>query len=136
MKPQTQARATLIANTITNSDDTPKMAGLAFGSIFSIVLGLLPRLIACFNPSDGREAKDYVARRWNQDNASNQYRGYKKELVKSVTRQALNAARRERQRITFEQAQQIAFATLDNVRLGDQSQASIIIAENHDFTLI
>ena len=136
MKPQTQARATLITNAITSFGNEPKMAGLAFGNIFSIVLELLPRLIACFNPADGREAKDYVTKRWNQDNASNQYRGYKKELVKSVTRQALNAARRERQRITFEQAQQIAFATLDNVRLGDQSQASIVISENHDFTLI
>lgn len=131
-KPQTLARATLIANSVSE----PRVAGLAFGSIFSIVLELLPRLIACFNPSDGSEVKDYITKRWKQQDASNQYRGYKRDLVRSVTRQALNAARKNQQRITFEQAQEIALATLDNARLGDQSQASIVISENHDFILI
>jgi hypothetical protein len=112
------------------------MSGLAMGSIISILIEMLPRIIACFNPTDGQEAQRYVMRRYNQEQASNSNRGYKKDLVKAMTRQALAAARKNKQNITFEQASEIALATLDSIRLGNTSQASIMISENHDFVLI
>jgi len=129
-KPQTQARANLIADNLNNK---PKMLGLDFGSLNGIVGRLLPILIACFNPDDGQQAQEYVSKRWTATNADNIYCGYDKRLVKSVARSAKQAARQEGQIITWRQAYEIALSTLDDIRVGDANQASIAIAENHDF---
>lgn len=133
LKPQTQARANLIADQLNHR---PQMMGLDFGSIVAIIIELLPIIIDCFDPDDGPQAQEYVEKRYNEDNAENAYRGYDKRLVKAMARRAKQAARRKSQRITWTQAYEMAFAALDDIRTGDAHQASVAIAENHDFLLI
>ena len=132
-KPQTEARANLIADGLNNK---PKMMGLDFGSIVSIIIELLPMIIACFDPDDGPQAVEYVTKRYDEAESSNSYRGYDKALVKAMARRAKQAGRKQGQRITWGQAYEMAFAALDDIRLGDAHQASIAISENHDFMLI
>lgn len=129
-RPQTEARANKIAEACNHR---PEMLGFDFGTIVLIVSVLLPYIIDCFDPDDGPQAVDYVNDRWNEENTDNEYRGYDKRLVKAMTRRAKLAARRCHQRATWTQAREIAFATLDDIRNGDPQQASIAIAENHDF---
>jgi len=130
---QTNARATLISQSLEGRE---QMMGLDFGSIITIITQLLPMIIACFNPDDGPQAQAYVSKRYNPANADDQYRGYDKRLVKAMARQAKNAGRREKQHVTWTQAYEMAFAALDDIRTGDAHQASVAIAENHDFLLI
>lgn len=129
-KPQTEARANTIADMLNHR---PQMLGFDFGAIVLIVLKLLPYIIDCFDPDDGPQAVDYVNKRWSEENKDNDYRGYDKRLIKAVTRRAKLAARRCHQRVTWTQAREIAYATLDNIRNGDPQQASVAIAENHSF---
>ena len=76
-KPQTEARANMIAATL---DGKPQMLGLGFTSIITIIMDLLPTIIACFNPDSGSQAVEYVAKRFKLSDAANEYRGYFREL--------------------------------------------------------
>lgn len=129
-KPQTEARANAIAEALNHR---PQMLAFDFGAIVLIVIKLLPYIIDCFDPDDGPQAVAYVEQRWNEEDKDNDYRGYDKRLLKAVTRRAKFAARRSQQRVTWTQAREIAFVTLDNIREGDPQQASVAIAENHNF---
>lgn len=133
MGTQTKARATLIAQSL---DGRQQMMGLDFGGIVSIIIELLPIIIDCFDPDDGPQAQEYVAKRYDASEKDNAYRGYNKALVKSMARRAKQAARRKKSRVTWTQAYEMAFAALDDIRTGDTGQASVAIAENHDFLLI
>lgn len=133
MGTQTNARAENIAKSL---DGREQMMGLDFGGIVSIIIELLPMIIDCFDPDDGPQAQDYVAKRYDASNASDLYRGYDKRLVKAMARNAKQAARRKKSRITWSQAYEMAFAALDDIRTGDAHQASIAISENHNFLLI
>lgn len=139
-KPQTEARANNIADALNHR---PQMLGFDFGAILLIITKLLPMIIDCFDPDDGPQAAAYVNRRYDSgdsDDSDNtdilcrlSYRGYDKRLVKATTRRVKQAARRQGQRVTWSQAYEMAYATLDNIREGDQQQCSVAIAENHDY---
>ena len=132
-RPQTEARANMIAQDL---DGKPQMLGLGIASIITIIMDLLPTIIACFNPDSGTQAVEYVTQRFNLSDKDGTYRGYDKRLVKTMARRAKDAGRRNRQMVTWDQSYEIGFAALDNIRLGDANQANIAIAENHDFLLI
>ena len=131
---QTQARASKIADSLKSA---ASFAGFDFGSgsVISIVLDLIPILVNCFRPDDGQQAKEYVVKRWNANLSNNEYGGYDKRLLKAVSRRAKDAAAKSKKSITWEQAEDIALKTLDDVRTGNAQQASLIIKEN-DFLLI
>ena len=131
-KLQTKARARLIADKVEPS----KMLGLDVVTILKIAEILLPMLIDCFGPDDGQQAQRYVDKRFNKDKSDNDYRGYDKRLAKGMARRAKLAARRNGTSITWGQAYEIGFKTLDDIRTGDTNQASLAIAENIDFMLI
>lgn len=131
-KPQTEARANTIAATL---DGKPQMLGLGVTSIITIIMDLLPTIIACFNPDSGNQAVEYVAKRFKLSDAANEYRGYDKRLVKTMARRAKDSGRRSKQLVTWDQAYEIAFAALDDIRNGDVNQASVAISENY-FILI
>jgi hypothetical protein len=133
LKPQTEARASLIADRLNNK---PQMMGLDFGSIVGIIIELLPIIIDCFDPDDGPQSVEYVTKRYNEAEADGSYRGYDKRLAKAMARRAKQAARRKKQRVTWSQAYEMGFAALDDIRTGDAHQASVAISENHDFLLI
>jgi len=88
-------------------------------------------IIDCFDPDDGPQANEYVLNRYIAANCDDNYRGYDKRLVKATARRVKQAARRNKQRVAWVQAYEMAFATLDDIRQGDQQQASIAISENH-----
>jgi hypothetical protein len=132
-KPQTEARANGIAQKLSESGP---MAVFDIATLIPILTTLLPSLIACFDPDDGPQAKDYVASRFTSSDADSNYRGYDKRLVKAMARRAKQAGRQEGTRLSWTQAYEAAFVTLDDIRVGDSSTASIAISENHDFLLI
>ena len=132
-KPQTEARANLIVDSLNNK---PKMMGLDFGSIVSVIMELLPIIINCFDPDDGPQSVQYVSARYTDADKGNEYRGYSRSLARSMARNAKQAARRKGQRITWAQGYEIGFAALDDIREGDPQQASVAISENHNFLLI
>ena len=132
-KPQTEARARGIAEKLSANG---AMSAIDLGSIISIITSLLPILIDCFDPDDGPQSQKYVKDRYDKSEAGEKYRGYDKRLVKAMARRAKQAARRQHMRISWAQAYEAAFASLDDIREGDTSTASIAIAENHDFLLI
>jgi hypothetical protein len=128
-KPQTEARANSIAAAL---NGRPKMLGIDINNIILIIQELLPIIIDCFDPDDGPQAAEYVLKRFSAANSDNDYRGYDKRLVKATARRTKQAARRKRQRVTWTQAYEMSFATLDDIRQGDPQQASIAISENHE----
>lgn len=132
-KPQTEARANLIADSLNNR---PQMMGLDFGSIVSIIMELLPIIIDCFDPDDGPQSVQYVSARYKAEDKDNKYHGYTRSLARTMARNAKQAARRKGQRITWTQGYEMGFAALDNIREGDPQQASVAISENHNFLLI
>lgn len=132
-QPQTDARARGIAEKL--SANGP-MSAIDLGSIISIITQLLPIIMDCFDPDDGPQAQKYVEDRYDESESGGKYRGYDKRLVKAMARRAKQAARRQGMRITWGQAYEAAFTSLDDIREGDTSTASIAIAENHDFLLI
>ena len=139
IKLQTKARSRLIVDRIYDDQaggQPSKMLGLDVATVLSIMEILLPILIDCFGPDDGQQAQEYVDKRHIDGNAFNAYRGYDKRLVKATARRAKQAARRDRKSITWGQAYEVAFATLEDIRTGDTNQASLAIAENMDFMLI
>lgn len=104
--------------------------------IIKILQMVIPMMIDCFDPSDGAEASEYVKKRYNSGSSQNRYGGYDKRLVKSVARITKRAARRERSRITWDQAYDLGLATLDEIREGDDQQTSLVIREHDSFLLI
>jgi len=130
---QTHARAMMITQ---NAQREPILGGMDTDTLLSIIKVLLPLIIKCFMPSDGQESQRYVSKRYNASNANNQYGGYDKRIVKSTARQALRAGRQQGTRLTWDQAYQIGIKTLDDVRTGDASQASLIISETNDFDVL
>tara|TARA_R110000751_G_scaffold86486_9_gene172167 strand:+ start:4659 stop:5090 length:432 start_codon:yes stop_codon:yes gene_type:complete len=139
LKLQTKARSRLITDRIYDDQaggQPSKMLGLDVATVLSIMEILLPILIDCFAPDDGSQAQQYVKNRHDENKSHDDYRGFDKRLVKSTARRAKQAARRSRKGITWGQAYEIAFATLEDVRSGDVNQASLAIAENMDFMLI
>lgn len=122
--PQTVARATIISNALGSTIMIDPV------TVISIIVTLIPYLIKCFNPDDGEEAMNYVKARYDDNNKTNKYYGYDKRLLKGVTRQAKLAARKQNHRITWDQATQIAVATLNDIRLGNAQQTSLVIRES------
>jgi hypothetical protein len=127
---QTQARATTIATLVVS-----KMMGVDIAIIIAVLMELLPIIIDCFDPDDGPQAQEYVLGRYTEADSSNKYRGYDKRLVKATARRAKQAGRRTKNRITWTQAYELAFAVLDDIRTGDAHQASLAITENKDFVV-
>lgn len=129
---QTEARATSIQNKIKLMIDAKDEKYITIMmdpvTIIKIITILLPYLIECFEPSSGEEAANYVKKR-HSPGLSN-YGGYDKRLVKAVTRQALRAGRRHGVVITWEQANILAIATLEDIRTGDKPQMNAVIIEN------
>lgn len=121
--PQTTARAEKIGSGLTSKIMLDPI------TIITIIVTLLPYLIECFDPSDGEEAMEYVKTRYDENKRNDAYKGYDKRLLKGVTRQARRAARKEKCRLTWDQAAEIAAATLDDIRLGDVRQTSLVIRE-------
>lgn len=134
-KPQTEARARGIAEAVQNKG---ALAAIDLQTIIDIISELIPSIIDCFDPDDGPQAQDYVLKRYDAEKAQqgDRYRGYSRSLVRSMARQAKRAGRRTKKRITWQQAYECAFGSLDDIRTGDTGSASIAIAENHDFLLI
>lgn len=130
---QTEARAHMIAQRLESNE---KMMGLNAGSIVTVLIELLPTLISCFDPDDGQQAVQYVTQRYDDSKKGDQDRGYRRGLARTMARRAKMSARKKRQRITWDQAREMGFAALDDVRLGDPHQVSVAIAENHDFMLV
>ena len=135
MATQTTARATNISSRLSANIASGRKAGESGimvdpVTIITIIATLLPYIIKCFDPADGEEAKEYVRNRFVEANRNDKYFGYDKRLVKGATRQARVAGRKNSVSLTWDQATDIAVATLDDIRLGDAQQASLVIREN------
>lgn len=131
-KVQTQLRARAIAESLKS---TP-LGAIDLGTILDLLMTIIPWLIDCFNPADGQEAQQYVAKRFNAGSVNDEYGGYDKRLVKATARAAMNAGKKRNILLTYDQAYAIALKTLDNIRTGDEQEASIVIRENTNFMLI
>lgn len=124
---QTKARVSGLAHTLAA---TAPFQGVDWDALVKILIELIPVIVACFRPDDGPQAQKKVADRWNEDKAGNEWGGYEPQLVKSLATRALNTAwKKERVRLTRQQAIALAIATLDDVRTGDPHQASLIVRE-------
>lgn len=132
MSIQTQARATAIVDALKTAKS---FAGFNWADLIPIVTQMIPVLVNCFHPDDGPQAQQYVAQRWNANQATDEYGGYDKRLLKAVTRRAKEAAARLKKNLTWEQAGDVALKTLDDIRVGNAQQASLVIREN-EFLLI
>jgi len=128
-KVQTDAR---IQQMVQKLQHEPVLSGMGISVITAIMNALAPQLVRCFMPSDGNEPKKYVEKRFDINAVSGPTAGYDKRLLKATTRRAMMASRRAGTPITFDQARVIALSTLDNVRLADANQLSMIIKENDD----
>ena len=98
-------------------------------AIISIISTLLPMIIECFEPDDGDQVVQYIGNRYDASKSDNEYRGYDRRLVRATTRRAKQAARKEGEPITWGQATEIAYATLDNLRTSDPAQLTEAIKD-------
>lgn len=124
---QTDLQARSLANHyVARREQSGRGEAIDIGMILGIAEILIPLVIKCFRPDDGPDAQRYVTARYDASDDS-----YKQRMVNRVARQAKKAARQKGERITKDQAQEIAVATLDQVRLGDAQELSLVIRE-HD----
>lgn len=130
---QTNAYATNITGKLVTKDE---MIGIGEDILKQLIISLIGNMINCFNPDDGPQVQQYVMKRYDENDASNEYRGYDKRLVKSVARRVKDAARKNGMRFTWDQAYVSSFETLDSIRTSDPHQISVVIAEDHNFMLI
>jgi hypothetical protein len=120
-------RATAIATKVIGGGKT----AIDYDKILEIIIILLPHLIECFSPTNGKEASDYISRRYDLNNPKYKF-GYDKRLLKATTRQVLQAARKSKTMLGWSTAEQVALAVLDDVREGDVDEATLIILEVYD----
>lgn len=134
MNLQTSVRAKALAN---EARKEKFLDGFDLDVLIDLFAELIPTLIRCFIPSDGQEARDYITKRFDESKRDTKYRGYKRSLVRQMARRGQRAALNKQMRLSWKQATSMAFVTLDDIRTGDTSQASIVISEHfHDFQLI
>jgi hypothetical protein len=106
-----------------DSNSAAKAAGV-FGPILAgIITQLIPVLLNCFKPDDGAQAKQYVSNRYRKGS-------YRPGLVTQTARRAKEAAEKEGGLIHYDVAKEVAIATLDEIREGNESDLDEVIKGN------
>lgn len=131
-KVQTQARAAGVA-ALAQQDDVFK--GFDYAALIAVLIELVPIIVSCFEPTDGPSTQREIEKQWDAEHAGNQYGGYDRSLAVRVQQNALTAARRKRLSLTRAQALALAVRTLDDIRLGDTEQTSLIVREQLDWVM-
>ena len=123
-------RAERIASFVVTDGEKMGIDPLTILAIISIISKLIPIIQECFEPDDGPQLIEYINNRYDADKADDDYRGYDRRMVRSTTRRTKQAARKDGKRITWDQAREIAIAALDDTRLSDPDELTIMINED------
>jgi hypothetical protein len=125
-----QLRSERIAGNMVTDGEKMGIDPLTILAIISIISKLIPIIQECFEPDDGPQIIEYINNRYNADEVDGDYRGYDRRMVRSTTRRTKSAARKDGKRITWDQAREIAIATLDDTRLSDPDELTMMINED------
>lgn len=98
---------------------SPILAGIAAELLAKIATDLLPRLFSCLKPVTPDDVPAMVAAKWDPD------QGYRPKFLARAATEAMQSAKRQGQRITSEQAREIAVKTLDDARLGGTEDVQV-----------
>lgn len=113
---------------VANAENKPKL-GFINPEILILILEFLgPLLENCFSPDSADQVQEYIWKRYDSENNQGRYGGYKKSLVKRVTRNTKVAARKANTRLTWAESRELAVATLDTLR----TEASTTLSEAID----